>query len=213
MSRRPEPAVEGTAAVARFCAVTEDWNAVQPHLRPEEHVLWVGRPDPAVRLTGRDAFLIPFSVLWCGFVLVWEVLAVASGAPVFFWLWGLPFVLIGLYLLIGRFVVKSRRKRATVYAVTDQRALILSGARSLTDAPLADQPVSTRTARDGRHATAVIGAGGLGAGLGGWPGMYGNTGLEPFQRGMSGQLGFFDVADGAAMLAALDRARAGTPGG
>ncbi len=46
----------------------------------------------------------------------------------FFWLWGIPFVVIGQYLIWGRFLYKRWDRRRTVYALTNQRALILRGA-------------------------------------------------------------------------------------
>ncbi len=41
--------------------------------------------------------------------------ALIQEAPLPFALFGLPFVALGLYLIFGRFVVKARRKRQTVY--------------------------------------------------------------------------------------------------
>lgn len=39
-------------------------------LRPGEHVLWRGRPDPAVIFAPQDAFLVPLSIVWTGFFVV-----------------------------------------------------------------------------------------------------------------------------------------------
>jgi hypothetical protein len=36
---------------------------LQLYLRPGEQLLWSGRPDPNVRFTPADAFLVPFSIL------------------------------------------------------------------------------------------------------------------------------------------------------
>jgi hypothetical protein len=41
---------------------------------------------------------------------------------------GSVFILMSLYLLFGRFVVLAREARATVYAVTDRRVLLIGGA-------------------------------------------------------------------------------------
>lgn len=67
-----------------------------PHLLPGEPLLWAGRPDPARRFAPQDAYLVPFSVLWCGFAIFWLAAAIRSGAPVPFVLFGVPFVAVGL---------------------------------------------------------------------------------------------------------------------
>ncbi len=82
-----------------------------PYLLADEHLLWYGRPDPAKHFTGSDVFLVPFSLMWGGFAIFWMGAALVGGAPVPFALFGLPFVVVGLYFIFGRFLVKARRKR------------------------------------------------------------------------------------------------------
>ena len=74
-----------------------------------------------------DALLVPFSLLWCGFAVFWESGALSEGAPFFFALWGAPFVLVGLYIVAGRFVVRAVSSRRTRYTITDRRVLVHSG--------------------------------------------------------------------------------------
>ncbi len=133
---------------------------LEPYLRPGEQLLWAGRPDPAVHLTPADVFVIPFSLLWGGFALFWTYSAAAGGAPLPFVLFGVPFVALGLYMLVGRFVYKAQRKRATAYGVTTERVLVAVGDRSLSDTPVRHQPLTVRSTRSGRHVSAVIGRSG-----------------------------------------------------
>ena len=91
-----------------------------------EHLLWSGRPRQGLFFRANDAFMIPFSLLWCGFALFWEGTVLTSDAPWFFKLWGIPFVLVGLYMVFGRFVVDIRQRRFTVYGVTSSRVIIVT---------------------------------------------------------------------------------------
>ena len=77
--------------------VTAD-HILSAQLRRSEKLLWSGRPRQGVFLTQKDAGMIPFSLMWGGFSFFWEFKAVSSGGPLFFDLWGVPFVLVGLPL-------------------------------------------------------------------------------------------------------------------
>ena len=104
--------------------------AFQPYLQSGEALVWSGRPAQGLHLTGIDIFLIPFSLAWGGFAIVWEVMVVAivpdgDSPKLLFALFGIPFVLVGLYLIVGRFFVDAAIRRRTFYGLTDRRALVL----------------------------------------------------------------------------------------
>ena len=93
-----------------------------------ERIIWQGQPAQGLLFTSRDWLLIPFSLLWAGFSIFWEKMVLEINAPIFMKLWGVPFVLIGLYLVVGRFLLDAWIRRGMYYAVTDKRVLILRSA-------------------------------------------------------------------------------------
>lgn len=108
-----------------------------------ETLLWAGHPKRGFLLRPVDLFLIPFSLFWCGFAVFWMIGASgmlwagsqrATPGPInfIFALFGLPFVLVGLYMVFGRFLVDRAQRDRTVYAVSNERILIRSGLFSRT---------------------------------------------------------------------------------
>jgi hypothetical protein len=150
---------------------------VSQALERGERLLWMGAPQRGFKLRSADIYLIPFSLFWAGFTVFWESSVLqAANSPFFMKLWGIPFVLVGLYLVVGRFFVDARTREETVYAVTSQRALIFSGIfrREMKSLTLRNIPeVSVVKAYDG-SGTISFGStppySGLAGGIAGWPG-------------------------------------------
>jgi hypothetical protein len=105
--------------------VTSD-SEIARELAATERLLWAGQPRQGIVLRPSDTFIL----LWGGFAIFWEATAILGGAPWFFALWGIPFVLVGLYLIVGRFLWDARRRSRTLYGLSDQRVIILSGGSS-----------------------------------------------------------------------------------
>ena len=102
---------------------------VRGMLYPGESLLWTGKPGKGHLFGKEDAFMIPFSIVWCSFAVFFEVGVIKANTPLFAKLWGIPFVLVGLYITVGRFIVKWIRGKRSRYALTSQRILAKVGNR------------------------------------------------------------------------------------
>lgn len=111
-------------------------DAVRTELRRGEIVRWAGSPEGPMPLAPL-AFILAFALFWTGLSLSWEAAALG-----FFWdawfganvsrtprwvavimaVFGAPFVAVGVGLLASPLIM-ARKRRATVYVVTDQRLL------------------------------------------------------------------------------------------
>ncbi len=141
--------------------------SVQFPLAAGEQLLWSGVPRQGLALRPSDALAIPFSLLWGGFAVFWESTVVTARAPWLFKLWGIPFVLVGLYITVGRFFWDARRRRDTTYGVTTQRILIAArgfapslqslNIGTVTDIALNESPDGTGTITFGRPAVQAWG--------------------------------------------------------
>jgi hypothetical protein len=151
-----------------------DADSLAGRLLPGERLLWTGRPAGGLLLTTRDVFLIPFSFLWCGFVIFWILGAAASGGGGFV-LIGIAFLCFGLFFSVGRFGFDAWLRNGTRYGLTDRRVLILRTSPStnftsialdrLPEAQISDRADGRGTIRFGQQQGLF---GGSGRGLSVW---------------------------------------------
>jgi hypothetical protein len=150
---------------------------IRSELADGEQIIWSGQPRRGLILRRSDVFAIPFSLFFACFSVFWMRSAASSGAPLPFVLFGVPFVLVGMYLVFGRFFVEAKQRSGTFYAVTPQRIIIRTGivSRSVKSLPLKTlQDLSLSEHSDG-SGTISFGAqhpmASMFGGMPGWPGM------------------------------------------
>lgn len=165
---------------------------IKDELIKDEEILWYGQPNSKVLFSVADIFLIPFSLLWGGFAMFWEITAITHRAPLLFCLFGIPFVFVGIYIIFGRFIYKSVRKKNTYYAVTNQRILIINKLinKSLQAEFIQHIPCIDKSVRSSGIGTIKFGNSPL------FIGMYGNSGMEFFgSRYRKDVPAFYDIED------------------
>lgn len=132
-----------------YTEMTDEYAFARPYIGPGEAVLWKGKPGTGHLVTAQDALMIPFSIMWCGFAIFWETSVIATGAPFFFKLWGIPFVCVGLYMVFGRFFHTAWRRKRTAYVITTKRIIRARGERIDMLDSVSLPPMHTTAFRDG----------------------------------------------------------------
>ncbi len=163
-----------------------------------EVILWEGRPTPSINFNRKDLFLIPFSIVWGSFAFYWEGLVVwqsiikDTGMPLIFPIWGIPFVLAGMYFIFGRFIYKKIKKDKTWYFLTNKRAIIYCnlGEKNINTANLSSTSTYNISTQSNGYGTITFGQPSFLAD------MYANTGMDFFGK-MYGlpTPAFYDIKD------------------
>jgi hypothetical protein len=94
---------------------------IQSELLSGETIHWAARPNPTKIFHSDDWATIPFAALWLGFWVYWkgEALRLPRFGKVivltdtFHVVWAIPFLLLGNYMLWGRFLWDAWIKRRT----------------------------------------------------------------------------------------------------
>lgn len=175
---------------------------VQPfNLLPGERVVWRGRPRKRLIFRAIDIFLIPFSLFWAGFVVFWNLSVWTSNAPGSFGIFGLPFLAVGIYFAIGRFMVDAYRLERLNYTVTNQRVVITrQGSGSVQSLDIHRLPNLSMTQKSDGSGTLTFGE---------EPGFGGMNGLGFWQATSASPPRFLAIEDVAGVFQRIQRQAAG----
>ena len=92
-------------------------------LDPGETILWQGRPNGNLRFKWGNIAISVFGVFFFGFAVHWTNMA-AQTDDFIFPLFGLPFMVIGAYMVVGVHFFDAYKRRKTFYTLTTKRAFI-----------------------------------------------------------------------------------------
>lgn len=107
----------------------EGWEA---YFDAGEHLVWQGQPNKGLRFRVETLMQSLFGVFFLAFAIFWMAMAsgMSSGMPrefgpvSLFPLFGIPFVLVGFYMVIGNYFWKAYLRGRTRYALSNKRAFI-----------------------------------------------------------------------------------------
>lgn len=101
----------------------------------DEKVIWSGQPLKRKMFRKSDLIVIPIFILWLMALILFEYMAVdnliyyqwkgniLTVIPFMFFI--LPFMVLGFYIAIGRFIFKTLNKKNIIYAVTNSRIIAI----------------------------------------------------------------------------------------
>ncbi|MEM1302217.1 MAG: aspartate carbamoyltransferase catalytic subunit [Pseudomonadota bacterium] len=98
---------------------TDPWEGL---LDADEQILWQGRPHDGFALHPNALVMIPFSLFFGGFSVVWMLGAAQGGG--YFWTFGLLFFCVGAGMLIWAIAGDTIRRRGSYYSLSNKRAFV-----------------------------------------------------------------------------------------
>lgn len=113
-------------------------NQIQAELQSGERIRWSAQPVSTAASAPGQWFMFIFAIPWTAFAIFWTLMASgmlfregSSGPPMLFRLvfplFGLPFILIGIWMLASPWRAKKKLAQMalrTAYVITDRRAII-----------------------------------------------------------------------------------------
>lgn len=122
-------------------------NEIKEKYLKHDSILWQGAPKKVPVFTRYDFLLVPFSLIFGGFLLAYAILAAVAmfaGQGILFSLVGITFLIMGIYLIFIRLWYRKKRITRQVYFVTDKRVFGFDTLRDdvLFDIPLRDTDLS-----------------------------------------------------------------------
>lgn len=107
------------------------YELIRPHVPTGETLLWAGFPRQGLVLRGRDLWQVPFAFVATAFPAysAWDALTspALDATKAFLGVFSIAVTVVGLYLLVGRFLLDSRNRAGLAYGVTDRTVLIVGG--------------------------------------------------------------------------------------
>jgi hypothetical protein len=105
-------------------------------LLPGETFIWANRPKRGLIYEPNPNTF--WNVVWTLFSLIWISCGFLTDVSWAIALLALPFVLMGIYGLIGHYLVDARRRGKLVYAITDRRLLVATPSKVIAAPYLGD---------------------------------------------------------------------------
>jgi len=107
-----------------------DYNAqIKPYLIQGENVIMYTRPKKRFMYLPSDLFSILRGILWlavAGFWLAFSVINFQDTKNAFFIIISIPFILTGIWLIVGRNILLAIQRRHIIYTITNKRVLIIN---------------------------------------------------------------------------------------